>query len=100
MNPKEFKSKYGHTLHTDSQTGKHYIELPIADLSELAYMQESLLCGISMLTQLEHTSTALSTGFKYKKEQILSTIYWLSRLAQNSYPHEEINGLNEWLQEV
>ena len=91
MNPKEFKSKYGHTLHTDPETKHSYIKLRVTDLNELAYMQESLLNGILMLTQLETS--------QYKNQQMQSTLYWLCRLAQSSCPHEEINGLYEWLQQ-
>lgn len=90
MNPKEFKTKYGHTLHTDTNCKQTYIKLPINDLSELAYMQASLLNGIALLTQLEKRH--------YNHEQLQSTMYWLCRLAQHSCPHEEIQGLAEWLQ--
>ena len=53
MNPQEFKSRYGHTLQTDPETKQHYIKLPISNLNELAYMHESLLENILLLTQLE-----------------------------------------------
>ncbi|WP_299550970.1 hypothetical protein [Seonamhaeicola sp.] len=98
MTPQEFKTNYCHTLHTDPETHltdgqakQCYIKVPISDLNELAYMQESLLNGVLMLAQLEPS--------QYKNQQMQSTMYWLCRLAQNSCPHEEINGLNEWLQQ-
>ncbi|WP_299553503.1 hypothetical protein [Seonamhaeicola sp.] len=92
MSPQEFKAKYGHTLHTDPKTKQNYIKLPICSLNELAYMQESLLDGILLLTQLEKRH--------YKNEQMQSTVYWLCRLTLNSYAHDEINGLSEWLKNI
>ena len=89
MNPQEFKSKYLRTLQTDPETKQHYIKLPISDLNELIYMQESLLENILLLTQLEKRH--------YKNEQIQSTIYWLCKLLLISYPHTELDGLSEWL---
>lgn len=89
MNPQEFKSRYGHTLQTDPEAKRNYIKLPITDFNELAYMQESLLDGVLLLTQLEERH--------YKHEQLQSVIYWLCKLVLLSYPHEEINGLSKWL---
>ena len=86
MNPQEFKTACYHTLQTDPETKRSYIKLPISNLSELAYMQESLLEGISLLTQLEERH--------YKSEQMQSTMYWLCRLVLNSYPNEELEGLS------
>ncbi|GAA3553894.1 hypothetical protein [Snuella lapsa] len=89
MNPHEFKSRYGHTLQTDPETKQHYIKLPISNLNELAYMHESLLENILLLTQLEKRH--------YKREQLQSVMYWLCKIVLLSYPHDEINGLTEWL---
>lgn len=68
MNPQEFTERYGCTLQTNFETKQNHIELPISDLNELAYMQESLLEGILLLTQLEKRH--------YKHEQMQSTVYW------------------------
>lgn len=89
MNPQEFKAKHGYTLHTDPETQKHYIKLPIDDLNELIYMQVSLLDGIILLTQLEERY--------YKNEQIQSVMYWLCKLVLLSYPHEELSGISKLL---
>ena len=89
MNQQEFKTRYLHTLQTDPKTKQNYIKLPIADLSELTYMQESLLENILLLTQLEKR--------QYKSEQMQSTIYWLCKILLVSYPHDELDGLSEWL---
>jgi len=89
MTSQEFKTKYGCTMQSDSKTKSNYIKLPISNLNELAYMQESLLEAILLLTQLETRH--------YKREQMQSAMYWLCRLVLNSYPHDEINGLSEWL---
>ena len=89
MNPQEFKTRYLHTLQIDPETNKRYIKLPIDDLNELTYMQESLVESILLLTQLEKR--------QYKSEQMQSSIYWLCKILLVSYPHAEIDGLSEWL---
>ena len=89
MKSQEFKSRYGYTLQTDPETNQNYIQLPIADFNELAYMQESLLESILLLTQLEKRH--------YKNEQMQSSIYWLCKILLASYPNSELNGLSEWL---
>ncbi len=56
MYPEEFKSRHSQTLQTDLKGGqalRNHIKLPISDLNELAYIQESLLECIMLLTQLE-----------------------------------------------
>ncbi|GAB1858702.1 hypothetical protein MHTCC0001_35420 [Flavobacteriaceae bacterium MHTCC 0001] len=90
MNPKEFRTAYCHTLQTDPKTKRNYIELPISNLNELAYMQESLLEGILLLAQLEERH--------YKREQMQSVMYWLCKLVLLSYPHDELGGLSKWLE--
>ncbi len=90
MNPQKFTEDYGSTLRTDPKTKKTYIEIPISDLDELAYMYESLLEGILLLTKVEKRY--------YKQEQLKSTTYWLSRILLASYPHQEIYGLSGWLE--
>ncbi|TGV01078.1 hypothetical protein [Flavivirga rizhaonensis] len=86
MKSQEFKENHLYTLQTDPKTKQNYIKLPISNLSELAYMHESLLDGILLLTQLEK-------GL-YKNEQMQSTVYWLCRLVLKSYPNEELEGLS------
>ncbi len=92
MKPKEFKSKHLQTIQTDNSTSQSYIRIPISDLNELLYMQESLLEGIQLLSQLEQRH--------YKSEQMQSMIYWLSKIILVSYPSAELNGLSEWLSEA
>ncbi|OEJ99384.1 hypothetical protein A8C32_09495 [Flavivirga aquatica] len=89
MTSHEFKTRYLHTLQTDPKTKQNYIKLPITDLSELIYMQESLLENIVLLTQLEKRH--------YKSEQLQSAIYWLCKILLISYPNTELDGLSEWL---
>lgn len=89
MNPQEFKSRYSCILQTDPETNQNYIKLPITDFNQLAYMQESLLEGILLLTQLEESH--------YEKEQLKSLMYWLCKLVLLSYPHDELEGLSKWL---
>ncbi len=89
MKSQEFKTRYLHTLQTDPETNKRYIKLPIDDLIELAYMQESLVDSILLLTQLEKG--------QYRSEQMQSSIYWLCKILLVSYPHAELDGLSEWL---
>ncbi len=90
MKSQEFTEEYGCTLQTNLETKQSHIELPISDLNELAYMQESLLEGILLLTELEKRH--------YRHEQMQSIVYWLSKILLVSYPHQEINGLSEWLE--
>ncbi|WP_299550639.1 hypothetical protein [Seonamhaeicola sp.] len=90
MKPQEFKSRYGCTLQTDPETKQHYIKLPVTDFNQLAYMQESLLEGILLLTQLEERH--------YKREQLQSVMYWLCKLVLLTYPHDELEGLSKWLE--
>ena len=87
MNPHEFTARYGRTLHTDPDTKENYLKLPVADASELAYMQEALLQAIQLLTQTEG---------KHKKES-QNSIYWLSKILLAGYPGHELEGLAEWL---
>ena len=88
MNAQEFKTKYYHTLQIDPATKKRYIKLPIDNLRELTYMQESLVDSVLLLTRLEKGH--------YKSEQMQSAIYWLCKILLVSYPHEELDGLAEW----
>ncbi len=87
MKPNEFTISHRHTLQTDPETRQVYIKLPITDLNELSYMQESLLECMLLLSQLEKR--------QYKNEQMQSIVYWLSKLLLVSYPNAELNGLSE-----
>ncbi len=89
MNSQDFKTRHCHTLQTDPETQQTYIKLPINDFNELVYMQESLLDGILLLSQLEKRH--------FKSEQMQSITYWLCKLLMVSYPNTEIDGLSEWL---
>ncbi|GAA3644984.1 hypothetical protein [Flavivirga jejuensis] len=60
MKPNEFTASYGDTLQTNPKTNQVYIKLPIADLNELSYMQESLLEFILLLSQLEKSNIRTS----------------------------------------
>ena len=85
MNLQEFTKRYALTLHTEPEG--NYIKLPIADLSELGYMQQALVQGIQMLTQIEDI---------HKKESE-NTIYWLCKILLAGYPQDELEGLSELL---
>ena len=85
MNLEEFTKRYVLTLHTD--TGENYIKLPIADLGELGHMQQALLNGIAMLTQLDDD----------QRKEAENTMYWLCKILLAGYPQEELDGLSEWL---
>jgi hypothetical protein len=91
MKPQEFKSRYRHTIQSDPETQQNYIKLPITDFNELAYMQESLLDGIILLTQLEKRH--------YKREQLQSVMYWFCKILLAGYPNMELDGLSEWLKQ-
>ena len=84
MNLQEFTKRYALTLHTEPDG--NYIKLPIADLRELGYMQQALIQGIQMLTQIEDA---------HKKESE-NSIYWLCKILLAGYPQEELEGLSEW----
>lgn len=85
MNLQEFTQRYAVTLHAEPEG--NYIKLSIADLSELGYMQQALLNGVAMLTQLEDD----------QRKEAENTIYWLCKILLAGYPQEELNGLAELL---
>ena len=87
MNLQEFTARYAHTLHRDPNTEENYIKLAIADLSELGQMQQALLNGIAMLTQLDDD----------QRKEAEHSMYWLCRILLAGYPQEELDGLAEWL---
>jgi len=87
MNLKEFTARYVHTLHRDPNTRENYIKLAVADLGELGNMQEALLNGLAMLTQLD--------GDQRKEAE--NTMYWLCKILLAGHPQEELDGLAEWL---
>lgn len=91
MKPKGVTTNQNHTLQTDTSSNQSYIKLPIANLSELSYMQTSLIETIFLLSQLEQGD--------YKHEQKQSALYWLSKIVLASYPSAELEGLSEWLEE-
>ena len=58
---------------------------PVTDLSELSFMQQSLLENLHLLTRLEdHTNT---------DKNIKNCAFWLSRILLASYPEEELLGV-------
>jgi hypothetical protein len=87
MKLQEFTARYAHTLHQDPNIKENYIKLPIADLGELGHMQQALLNGIMMLTQIED---------EHRKEAE-NSIYWLCKILLEGHPQEELDGLSEWL---
>ncbi len=91
MNPKDFTANQNHTLQTDTSSNDSYIKLPIANLSQLSYMQTSLIEIILLISHLEKGD--------YKHEQKQSALYWLSKLLLASYPNAELEGLSDWLEE-
>jgi len=86
MKLQEFTARYGHTLHRDPNTEESYIRLAVADLSELGHMQQALLNGIMMLTQLD--------GEQRKEAE--NSMYWLCKILLAGHPQEELDGLAEW----
>lgn len=87
MNLQEFTARYAHTLHQDPDTKESYIKLAIADLGELGQMQQALLNGIAMLTQLDDD----------QRKEAEHSMYWLCRILLAGYPQEELDGLAEWI---
>lgn len=87
MNLQEFTQKYALTLHTDSSTQETYVKLPIADLSELGYMQQALIRGVQQLTQAEDVQA----------KEVSDSIYWLCRILLASHSQDELEGLAEML---
>ncbi len=85
MNLNKFTTKYGYTLHTDPKTDKTYLKIPIADLSDLGFMQESLLKAIQMLIQVD----------TQHRVEFDNSLYWLARILSASYPRTELDGLAE-----
>lgn len=85
MNLQEFTQRYAVTLHAEPEG--NYIKLPIADMSELGYMQQALLNAIATITQTEDA---------HKKESE-NSIYWLCKILLAGYPQEELEGLSEWI---
>ena len=88
MNPHEFASKYGRTLHIDPETNETYLKVPVTDLKELACMQEALLQALQSFSQLKNP---------HKAEPNYS-IYWISKILMASYPGSELEGLAEFLE--
>lgn len=87
MNLQEFTARYAHTLHQDPSTKESYIKLAIADLSELGNMQQALLNGIMMLTQLDDE----------QRKEAENSMYWFCKILLAGYPQEELDGLSEWI---
>lgn len=87
MNLQEFTTTYGHTLHQNPNTQENYIKLPIADISELGQMQQALLNGLMMLTQLDHD----------QRKEAEHSMYWLCRIILAGHPQDGLDGLSEWL---
>lgn len=90
MNFHKFTAKYGQTLHTDPDTNRIYLKIPIAGLSDLGFMQESLIKAIQMLIRVD---TQHRVGFD-------NSMYWLHKILSESYPRAELDGLAElWEQQ-
>lgn len=89
MIPHEFATKYGHTLHTDPETDETYLKLPVIDLIELGFMQESLMKVIELFSQVngEH-------WIEYR-----NSLHWLNKILLASYPRAELDGLTELLEQ-
>ena len=87
MKLQEFTAKYAKTVHIDTNTQETYIRIPVTDLGELGYMQQSLLENLHLLTQLEdHTD--------YDKS-IKNCAFWLSKILLASYPNDELEGISK-----
>lgn len=89
MDFNEFTAKYGQTLHTDPETNSIYLKIPMADLSDLGFMQESLIKAIHMLTYVD----------AQHRIEFDNSIYWLNKILSVSYPRAELDGLAELWEE-
>lgn len=87
MKLQEFASKYANTVHLDTNTQETYIRIPVTDLGELGYMQQSLLENLHLLTQLEDSADN-DKGLK-------SCAFWLSKILLASYPSDELEGISK-----
>ena len=90
MNKQEFTAKYGCTLHKDPNTKENYIKLLIDDFNELGYMQQALINGLLLLTELEKS--------QYSNVQMQSVTYWICKILLSIHPQDELEGLSEWLE--
>lgn len=90
MKLQEFTAKYANTVHLDTTTQETYIRIPVTDLGELGFMQQSLLENLHLLTQLED-STDNDKGLK-------NCAFWLSRILLASYPQEELEGISKLIE--
>ena len=89
MNIQEFTVKYLAVLHVDSKSQESYIKLPIIDLDELGYMQQSLLDTILLLSHERIEQEG--------EENLSNCLYWLSKILIASYPAQELEGITELL---
>ena len=85
MNSLEFSARYGNTLHTDPETDKTYLRIPVTDLSDLGYIYESLLKAVQMLTQMEQPHWLESRD----------SIHCINKILSGSFPRAELDGLAE-----
>ncbi|UZO80655.1 hypothetical protein NBT05_17220 [Aquimarina sp. ERC-38] len=70
-------------LQTDQNTEETYLKIPITDLVELNYMQQSLLENLNLLSQLE------------KDTDVKDIVFWLSKILLASYPEDELIALSK-----
>ena len=74
---------YIQILTTDPVTKETFIKLPVTDLNELSFMQQSLLENLNLLSQLE------------KDTDLKDIVFWLSKILLASYPENELTELSK-----
>ena len=80
---KKDKNPHIQILTVDPITKETFIKLPITNLSELGFMQQSLLENLNLLSQLE------------KDTDVKDIVFWLSKILLASYPETEIEELSK-----
>ena len=84
---KDDKNPHTQILNTDPKTKETFIKLPITDLSELGFMQQSLLENLHLLSQLEDQ--------KEVEKPLKDIVFWLSKILLASYPENELKELSK-----
>ena len=84
---KDDKNPHTQILNTDPKTKETFIKLPITDLSELSFMQQSLLENLNLLSQLEDQ--------KEVEKPLKDIVFWLSKILLASYPENELTELSK-----
>ena len=84
---KDDKEIYAQILHTDPETKHTFVKLPVTDLSELGFMQQTLLENLHLISQLEDKNQ--------NNQSIKDIVFWLSKILLASYPETELIELSK-----